>query len=141
MRSTSIYEACRFKCSCHPYKYGEVIHSWGVRMNNCLSWVCLRCFQAHVSFFDVTDGNFVQIHDETFACIDDLPECLRFVWQDWDDDGRLHYWGDEMTDQDEVNIIQMRRKLDLPELEADFYQRIADALRDRGEWALMGIEA
>lgn len=84
--------------------------------------------RAHVSFFEVQGDRLVQVHDETFACIADLPECLQFNWIEWDEDGTPIYWDRELTDKHEIDIIKRRRKLDLPELDDGFYERMADVM-------------
>lgn len=119
MDAIHYFDARRIKCSCHPYKHGEVIHVNGVLMNLCWSWVCLRCFQAHVSFFELQGDRLVQVHDESFVCIADLPEVLQFDWADWDDDGHLIYWDRRMEYEDNYAIRALRKKLELPDLDED----------------------
>jgi hypothetical protein len=133
MRPTLYYffEACRFKCSCHPYRHGQVIHAIGPQIGDVMAWACLRCLQAHLTFFELTadESRLVQTHDESFHCINDLPECFQFSYLDFDnEDGRPMGWDSEWTQEDDERVAKMRHTLDLPPLDDSGYERLSDAL-------------
>lgn len=114
------------KCACMPYGGGHVIHSVGRQIGEVLSWACLNCLQAYVTFFDVSGKYPKEIHVERFDCIADLPDCLQFeyLWFDHEGEGPYGWDDDHRWDHgDDRAVREVRRHECLPPLDGGLYDR------------------